>query len=120
MLHNIQQVAYNINIETRERENKKEVLGMKIKIDERFKEEVYNELQEKRRKVDEMKNKFIEGKCSDYALSGKIDFYEKEISYLEGRLTTLELIESGCFYKDIIEAGEEAEEILKIIGEGNC
>ena len=23
-------------------------------------------------------------------------------------------------YKDIIEAGEEAEEILKIIGEGNC
>ena len=27
---------------------------MKIKIDERFKEEVYNELQEKRREVDKM------------------------------------------------------------------
>lgn len=81
---------------------------MKIKIDERFKEEVYNELQEKRREVDEMKNKFIEGKCSDYALSGKIDFYEKEISYLEGRLTTLELIESGCFYTIVNNEGVEA------------
>ena len=87
---------------------KKEVLEMKIKIDERFKEEVYNELQEKRREVDKMKNKFIEGKCSDYALSGKIDFYEKEISYLEGRLTTLELIESGCFYTIVNNEGVEA------------
>ena len=78
MLHNIQQIEYNINIETRERENKKEVLGMENKTIS----ELLNEIEE----TDKRMNKLMQ----------------------------------SLGYKDIIEAGEEAEEILKIIGEGNC
>ena len=70
--------VYNINIVTRERENKKEVLGMENKTIS----ELLNEIEE----TDERMNKLMQ----------------------------------NLGYKDIIEAGEEAEEILKIIGEGNC
>ena len=49
---------------------------------------------------------------NDLALPEKIskeeEIYEKEISYLEGRLTTLELIESGCFYTIVSNEGVEA------------
>ena len=50
---------------------------------------------------------FLEGKCGDYALSGRIDYYEKEIWYLKGQLSTINLIEKGCFV-EVVNEGVEA------------
>ena len=43
-----------------------------------------------------------------YVIDTQIKDLEREISYLEGRLTTLELIESGCFYTIVNNEGVEA------------
>jgi hypothetical protein len=79
---------------------------MRVKIDKRWKNDLTKKLEEKRAEVAKMRSEFIEGKCGDYALSGKIDFYENEIQYLEGKLSAISLIEEGCFYEIVSEDGK--------------
>ena len=54
---------------------------MKIKINKQWKEEITKDIEKKEKEVEEMRNELLEGKCGDYALSGRIDYYEKEIWY---------------------------------------
>ena len=80
---------------------------MKIEINKKWKEEIAKEIEKKEKEVEEMRNEFLEGNCGDYTLSGRIDYYEKEIWYLKGQLNTINLIEKGCFV-EVVNEGVEA------------
>ena len=80
---------------------------MKIEINKQWKEEIAKDIEKKEKEVEEMRNEFLEGNCGDYTLSGKIDYYEKEIWYLKGQLNTINLIEKGCFV-EVVNEGVEA------------
>ena len=80
---------------------------MKIEINKKWKEEIAKDIEKKEKEVEEMRNEFLEGNCGDYTLSGKIDYYEKEIWYLKGQLNTINLIEKGCFV-EVVNEGVEA------------
>ena len=80
---------------------------MKIEINKQWKEEIAKDIEKKEKEVEEMRNEFLEGNCGDYTLSGRIDYYEKEIWYLKGQLNTINLIEKGCFV-EVVNEGVEA------------
>ena len=80
---------------------------MKIEINKQWKEEIAKDIEKKEKEVEEMRNELLEGNCGDYTLSGKIDYYEKEIWYLKGQLNTINLIEKGCFV-EVVNEGVEA------------
>ena len=80
---------------------------MKIEINKQWKEEIAKDIEKKEKEVEEMRNEFLEGNCGDYTLSGRIDYYEKEIWYLKGQLNTINLIEKGCFV-EVVNEGVKA------------
>lgn len=80
---------------------------MKIEINKQWKEEIAKDIEKKEKEVEEMRNEFLEGNCGDYTLSGRIEYYEKEIWYLKGQLSTINLIEKGCFV-EVVNEGVEA------------
>ena len=77
---------------------------MKIEINKKWKEEIENKIEETNKLINEMFEEYV--KSCEAGLRGRIAFYEKEVQYLRGQLTAIELIEEGCFVEGISEGGK--------------
>ena len=72
---------------------------MRIEISKEWKERTKNEIEKNKKIRDEKFEEYL--KTFDNRLRGSIDFYEKEIEFLKGKLFAIELIEQGCYVEGV-------------------
>ena len=74
---------------------------MRIEINNKWKEEMINEIEKNKKIINEKYKEF--SKTHNAELLGSIDFYERENQYLRGKLDAIKLIEQGCFVEGVRE-----------------
>ena len=72
---------------------------MRIEINNKWKEEMINEIEKNKKIIDGKYEEFL--KTHNAELLGSIDFYERENQYLRGKLDVIKLIEQGCFVEGV-------------------
>ena len=89
---------------------------MRVKISQKWKAEIVEEINKVKDKTEKLFDEHLKDICNG-EIEGKLEYYKRELHFLRGKLSAIELIEAGCFYE--IVADEEATP-LEVFNEVNA
>jgi len=84
---------------------------MRVKINQKWKTEIVEEISKLEKIVENLFDEHLKDICNP-KIEGKLEYYKRELSFLRGRLSAIEVIEAGCFYEIVSDEEVKPLEIF--------